>query len=96
VHLVSQRFGVQPFLHPAIKGEPLAFEPPMVLLELIDGYLFGQNRRVIEMTAAEIQRDLTCDTSDCRFEDNSICRGIGAFTELSTFFRSEWFNSNFV
>jgi hypothetical protein len=36
-HLVSQRFGVQAFLHPEIKGELLAFEPPMVLLELIDG-----------------------------------------------------------
>ncbi len=27
------------------------------------------------------------------FEANhSICRGIGAFTELSTFFRPEWLN----
>jgi hypothetical protein len=67
-HLVSQRFGVQAFLHPEIKAELMAFEPPMVLLELIDGYLFGPNERVIEMTAAEIQRELTCDTSDCRFE----------------------------
>ena len=28
--------------------------------------------------------------------NNSICRGIGAFIELSTFFRSKWLNENFV
>jgi len=66
--LVSQRFGVQAFLHPAIKSELLNFEPPMMLLDLIDAHLFGPNESVIEMTAAEIQHELTCDTSACRFE----------------------------
>ena len=67
-HLVSQRFGVQAFLHPAIKSELLTFEPPMVLLDLIDAYLFGPNEKIIVMTAAEIQRELTSETSECRFE----------------------------
>jgi hypothetical protein len=67
-HLVSQRFGVQAFLHPAIKSELLTFEPPMVLLDLIDAYLIGPNEKIIVMTAAEIQRELTSETSECRFE----------------------------
>jgi hypothetical protein len=71
-HLVSQRFGVQAFLHPAIKSELLTFEPPMVLLDLIDAYLIGPNEPFVEMTAAEIQRELTCDTSDCRFEARKL------------------------
>ena len=66
--LVSQRFGVKAFLHPAIKSELLTFEPPMVLLDLIDAYLFGPNEKIIVMTAAEIQRELTSETSECRFE----------------------------
>jgi hypothetical protein len=67
-HLVSQRFGVQAFIHPAIKSELLNFEPPMMLLDLIDAHLFGPSESFIEMTAAEIQHELTCDTSACRFE----------------------------
>jgi hypothetical protein len=66
--LVSQRFGVKAFLHPAIKSELLTFEPPMVLLDLIDAYLFGPNEKIIVMTAAEIQRELTSETSECRYE----------------------------
>jgi hypothetical protein len=66
--LVSQRFGVQAFLHPAIKSELLNFEPPMMLLDLIDAHLFGPSELFIEMTAAEIQHELTCDTSACRFD----------------------------
>jgi hypothetical protein len=66
--LVSQRFGVKAFLHPAIKSELLNFEPPMMLLDLIDAHLFGPNDSFIEKTAAEIQHELTCETSACRFE----------------------------
>lgn len=66
--LVSQRFGVQAFLHPAIKSELLNFEPPMMLLDMIDAYLIGPNEPFIEMTAAEIQSALTSDTSECRHE----------------------------
>lgn len=40
----------------------------MMLLDLIDAHIFGPNEKVIEMTAAEIQTELTSDTSDCRFE----------------------------
>jgi hypothetical protein len=59
---------VQAFLHPAIKSELLTFEPPMALLDLIDAYLIGPNEKIIVMTAAEIQRELTSETSECRFE----------------------------
>jgi hypothetical protein len=73
--LVSQRFGVQAFLHPAIKSELLNFEPPMVLLDLIDAHLIGPNEPFIEMTAAEIQHELTCDTSDCRNHAQRLLQG---------------------
>jgi hypothetical protein len=71
-HLVSQRFGMKAFLHPAIKAELQAFEPPMALLDLIDTYLIGPNDESIEMTAAEILRDLCSDTSDCRYEARKL------------------------
>jgi hypothetical protein len=72
---VSQRFGVQAFLHPAIKSELLNFEPPMVLLDLIDAHLIGPNEPFIEMTAAEVQHELTCDTSDCRNHAQRLLQG---------------------
>jgi len=66
--LVSQRFGVQAFQHPAITSGLLDFEPPIQLLDLIDAHIFGEHEPFIEMTAAEIQRELTCATSDCIHE----------------------------
>ena len=74
-HLVSQRFGVQAFLHPAIKAELLNFEPQMMLLDLIDAHLIGPNESFIEMTASEIQGELTCDTSDCRYAARRLLSG---------------------
>ena len=69
---VSQRFGVQAFQHPDIKAELLGFEPPMVLLNLIDAHLFGPDDEFIEMTPTEIRSALTAEGSPCRFEAQKL------------------------
>ena len=73
--LVSQRFGVQAFLHPAVISGLQVFEPEMQLLELIDTYLFESTESSIEKTAADIQRLLTSDHSICRYEARKLLPG---------------------
>ena len=49
--------------------------PFLVLLDLIDAHLIGPNEPFIEMTAAEIQHELTCDTSACRNQAQRLLQG---------------------